>query len=200
MEVKLENLIEKLKSEGVEGAQKESNEIIEKAKSEADSIIAKAKKDAEEIVAKAETKAQQFQQNSELAIKQAARDGELFFKGKINDLFDKVFKREAKTALTPDLMKEMILKIVDGWTSDENVELVASEEDVAKLQDVLFTGLKEDLKDGVLIKGGGDIRGGFKIGLKDENVYYDFSDESIAEVLKSFLNPRLNEILGKKNG
>jgi len=200
MEVKLENLIEKLKSEGVEGAQREANEIIEKAKSEADAIIAKAKKDAEDIVAKAETKAQQFQQNSELAIKQAARDGELYFKGKINDLFDKVFKREAKAALAPDLMKEMILKIVDGWKSDANIELVASDEDAKKLQDLLFASLKEELKDGVLIKGSSDIQGGFKIGMKDENVYYDFSDESLAEVLKSFLNPRLNEILGKKNG
>ena len=200
MEVKLENLIEKLKSEGVEGAQKESDEIIAKAKNEAESIIANAKKNAEEIVAKAEAKAQQFQQNSELAVQQAARDGELFFKGKINELFDKVFKREVKAALTPDFMKEMILKIVDAWKAQTEVELVASEEDATKLQQLLFSGLHEDLKDGVLIKGGGDIRGGFKIGIKDENVYYDFSDESIAEVLKSFLNPRLNEILGKKNG
>ncbi len=200
MEVKLENLIEKIKSEGVEGAQRESNEIIEKAKKEADAIIANAKKQAEEIVAKAEIKAKQFQQNSELAIQQAARDGELLFKGKINDLFDSVFKREVKAALTPDFMKEMILKIVDAWKSGSEVEVVVREEDKQKLQDLLFSSLREDVKKGVSFKVSSDIAGGFKIGIKDENVYYDFTDESIADVLKSFLNPRLNEILGKKNG
>ena len=39
MEVKLESLIEKIKSEGVEGAQKESQEIVDKGKQEAAEIV-----------------------------------------------------------------------------------------------------------------------------------------------------------------
>lgn len=199
MEVKLESLIEKIKLEGVEGAQKESQEIVEKAKQEAADIIAKANKDAEDISAKAETKAKQFQANSELAIQQAARDGELFFKGKITDLFDAVFKRKVKSTLTPDFMKEMIIKIVDEWKG-ANVEVTVNDADLSKLEEVLLSGLAEDVKKGVTLKPSSNVAGGFQIGVKDENVYYDFTDDSIAAILKSFLNTRLQEILGAKNG
>lgn len=199
MEVKLESLIEKIKSEGVEGAQKESQEIVAQAKQEAADIVAKANKHAEDIVAKAEAKAQQFQENSELAIQQAARDGELLFKGKITDLFDSVFKRETKTALSPDFMKQMILKIVDEWKGSD-VEVTVNDADQAQLEQVLLSGLAEDVKKGISIKPSSNVSGGFQIGVKDENVYYDFTDDSVAAILKSSLNPRLQEILGKKNG
>ena len=199
MEVKLDSLIEKIKSEGVEGAQKESSEIIEKAKQKAADIVAKANKDADDIVAKGEAKAQQFQVNSELAIQQAARDGELLFKGKITDLFDAVFKRKVKSTLTPDFMKEMVLKIVDAWKGS-SVEVTVNDAESAILEDVLFTGLAEDVKQGVTIKPSSNVSGGFQVGMKDENVYYDFTDDSVAAILKSSLNSRLNEILGQKNG
>lgn len=199
MEVKLDSLIEKIKSEGVEGAQRASNEIIEKAKKDAAEIVAKAKKEAEEAMAKAEAKAKAFQTNSELAIRQAARDGELLFKGRITALFDAVFKRQTQSALTPDFMKEMILKIVADWKKP-NVEVTVSEDEAAKLEKVLFAGLAEDVKKGITIKPSSNVAGGFQIGLRGENVYYDFTDDTIAAIFKSFLNPRLNEILGKKNG
>ena len=199
MEVKLESLIEKIKSEGVEGAQKESQEIVAQAKQEAADIVAKANKDAEDIVAKAEAKAQQFQANSELAIQQAARDGELLFKGKITDLFDGVFKRKVNATLSADFMKEMILKIVDEWKGSD-VKVTINDSDQDKLEQVLLSGLAEDVKKGVSIKPSSNVSGGFQIGVKDENVYYDFTDDSVAAILKSFLNTRLQEILGKKNG
>ena len=199
MEVKLDSLIEKIKSEGVEGAQKESHEIIEKAKKEAAEIVTKAKKEADEFAAKSEAKAKAFQANAELAIQQAARDGELLFKSRINSLFDAIFKREVKSTLTPDFMKEMILKIVENWQAS-NIEVTASETDKAQLEKVLFAGLAEEVKKGITIKPSSNVAGGFQIGLKNENVYYDYTDASFAAILKSFLNPRLNEILGKKNG
>jgi len=199
MEVKLENLIEKIKAEGIEGAQKESNEIIEKAKKEAEDIIAKAKAEASDIIAKAETNAKSFQANSELAIQQAARDGELLFKSRIIELFDNVFKHKVKSTLTPDFMKEMILKLVDEW-KDADVQVTVSEEEKAMLETVLFEGLAEEVKKGITITPSSNVTGGFQIGLKGENVYYDFTDASVAAILKSFLNTRLHEILGKKNG
>ncbi len=199
MEVKLDSLIEKLRAEGVEGAQNESNEIIEKAKADAADIVAKAKKEAKDIEDKAESKAKQFQANAELAIQQAARDGELLFKSKITNLFDAVFKRETKATLSPEFMKEMILKIVDEWKNAQ-ADVTVNENDQAQLEQILFAGLAEDVKKGITIKPSSAVSGGFQIGVKNENVYYDFTDDSIAAILKSFLNPKLNEILGAKNG
>ena len=199
MEVKLENLIERLKSEGVEGAQKRAAEIIAEAEKKAAEITAAADKRAQEIVAKAEQNARQFQQNSELAVRQAARDGELLFKSRIIALLDAVFKRQVKEALQPEVLKEMILRVVENWKSGD-VKVLVSEADAANLETLLFSALKNELKGGVNLQVSRNIAGGFQIGLKDQNVFYDFTDESIAEVLKSFLNQRLNELLSSKNG
>ncbi len=194
-EVKLDNLIEKLRQEGVENAQQKADEIINNAKKEADQIVKDAEKKADDIVSKGEQKAQQFQQNAELAVKQAERDGELLFKNRINDIFDRVFKRDVGQALDAEVMKDMILKVVDKWTDKPEVEVKVSKDDKKKLEKVLFSSLKKDVKEGIEIKVGQDISNGFRIGMKNENVYYDFTDESIAAIMKSNLNPRLKQIL-----
>jgi len=199
-EVKLENLIEKIRKEGVEGAQQASDEMVQKAKTEAEEIVAQAKKEAEDIVSKGEAKAAQFQANAELAIQQAARDGELMFKSRLNELFDNVFKNQVNASLSPDVLKDMIVAIVGNWAKNPNIEITVAENDAKKLEKVLFAGLNKEVADGIEIKTGNDVSGGFRIGLKDENVYYDFSDESIASILKASLNPRIKEILGKSNG
>ncbi|RPI00789.1 MAG: hypothetical protein EHM72_08265 [Calditrichaeota bacterium] len=200
MEVKLENLIERLKSEGVEGAQKQADEIIKTAQKQAEEILNKANKQAEDMILKSEVQARQYQENAELALRQAARDGELLFKNRLTALFDSVFKREVKTALQPDFLKQMILKLAEGWKAGSDIEVLANEADVQKLEALLFAGLKKEAASGISFRISNDITAGFQIGIKNENIYYDFSDEGISDLLKTFLNPRLNEILGRKNG
>lgn len=200
MDVKLENLIERIKKEGIEGAQQMSDEIIEKAKGEADSIIDHARKEAEKIVEEGRNQATQFQENAELALRQAARDAELLLRAKFTELFDRVFKKEVSKSLAPDFLKELILKIVDKWSDDVNAEIILSKKDKKQLEDLLFSSLKDELKDSITIKVSSDISRGFRFGLKGEHLYYDFSDESIAEMLKMFLNPRLKQILDKEDG
>ena len=200
MDVKLENLIEKIKKEGVEEAQKTSEEIISEAKKEATSIIADAKKEADKIIEDAKHEAAKFQAHGEFALQQAARDTLLLVKNKLIALFDRVFKKEISKALTPDFVKELIGTIVEQWAQDSKTEILVSSEDKEKIQTLLFSSLKDELKNSVTIRVSDRISKGFRIGLKGEDVYYDFTDESIIDCLKEFVNPSLKEILDKKNG
>lgn len=200
MDVQLGNLIERLRKEGVEEAQQVSEEMLEKARQEATALIQDARQEADKIVEDARREAEQHRENGELALKQAARDSELLLKGAITDLFDRVFKRTISASLTPENMKEMILKIVDQWGGSTGVEIILAEGDREKLEEIFFASLKEDLKKSITIRASMDISSGFRIGLKDENVYYDFTDESVAEVMRMFIQPRLKEILDSSNG
>ena len=200
MDVKLENLIERIKQEGVEGAQKTSEEILKKAQKEAEAIVKNAKKEAEKIIEDAKRQTDQIQKSSETALRQAARDSELLLRERFTALFDNVFKKEVSGTLTPDFLKEIILKIVDKWLKNPNIDIVLSEEDKKKLEKLLFASIKKDLKKSITIHASSDVIQGFRIGQKGEEVYYDFSDETIANMLKMFLNPRLNEILDRKDG
>ncbi|MDZ7725895.1 MAG: hypothetical protein U5R06_24500 [candidate division KSB1 bacterium] len=195
-EVKLENLIEKLRKEGVEDAQKQSDEIIKKAEKEAKEIVENAQKKADEIVKNGQKEAEKFQQNAEQSIKQAARDSELMLKEiESQKCLMPVFKREVSDSLDAEFLKDLIAKIIEKWSDQPEIEVQVSDDDKKKLEDLLFKSLKKDVKEGVTLSTGRDISEGFRIGMKDENVYFDFSDETLADFLKSFLNERLNEIL-----
>ncbi|RKY77890.1 hypothetical protein DRQ00_06210, partial [candidate division KSB1 bacterium] len=89
---------------------------------------------------------------------------------------------------------------VEQWARDSQKEILVSKEDKEKIQELLFSSLKEELKNSIIIKVSDRISKGFRIGIKGEDVYYDFTDESITECLKEFVSPSLKEILNKKNG
>ncbi|MBN1996107.1 hypothetical protein JW935_01060 [candidate division KSB1 bacterium] len=197
MDVNLSSLIEKIKKDGVEEAEQQSKEIVNKAKKDASDTLAKAKKDAEKIVQDAEKQAAQFKENAESDIKQSVRDAELLLKQRFEVLFDNVFKHQVNEALKPEFVKDLLIKIVEGWSKGKDVEVVLNEKDKAGLEKLLFAGLKKELKDTVTIKISHDIGSGFRVGLKDGDVHYDFSGETIALVLKSMLSPNLQKILDK---
>jgi V/A-type H+-transporting ATPase subunit E len=197
MDVKLDSLIEKIRKEGIEEAQQNADQIIKEAKQKAASLVEQAKKAAEKIVTDGKKQVDQYQATAEIDLKQSARNVELLLKEKINTLFDNVFKRQVSVEMKPNFLKEMILKIVEKWANDKQTEIVLNEKDKKQLEDVLFSGMKDDLKKSINIRVSSDISNGFRIGLKGDQVYYDFSDESIAEVLKTLINPKLKEILEK---
>lgn len=195
MDVKLDGLIAKLKQEGVEGAQKAADEILAKAKVDAEALTQKAKKAAEAREKEAEAKALQFQRNAELAVKQAGRDAELLLKERITALFDRVFKHEVGTAMDAEFLKGLILEIVQSWGKEEGVQVEVNEAQAKQLEAVLMAGVKKEMKAGVTLKPSTDLAAGFRIGLKGEDLYYDFSDASVAELLRAFLNQRINTIM-----
>jgi len=195
MEVKLENLIEKLRQEGVEEAQRASEEILADAKKKADAVIREAEKKANAIVADAEKKAESFKKNSERVVEQAVRDSVLLFKNKLSDLFDSVFKEAVSSVMDEKFLKDMILKLVDQWSKGRDLEISLNKNDIKKLEDVLFAGTGKKLKDGITLVPDQDIEAGFRISVKGDDLYYDFSDESVGEILKKFLSPKIQEIL-----
>ena len=197
MESKLEHLIEKIKSDGIEEAKRSAAEIIDTAKKEADGIIKKAKADAEEIVANAGKEADKLKTNAESALKQASRDTVLVTKEKLLKLFDTAFKKELGGAMSPEFVKDLILKIIESWGKDKNMEVLVSDKDLNQIKKLVFSKGRKELQETVTIKVDKGISKGFRVGLKDNDVYYDFTDESIAEFLGEFLNPGIREILDK---
>ena len=197
MESKLEHLIEKIKSDGIEEAKKSAADIIENARKEADGIIKKARADAEQLIAIAGKESDKLKANAEAALKQASRDTVLVTKEKLLKLFNAAFKKELGSTLSPEFVKELIVKIVDTWGKDKKLVVPVSERDLKQLQDLVFARGRSQLKDKVTIKVDKGISKGFRVGLQDNDVYYDFTDESIAEFLGEFLNPGIREILDK---
>jgi V/A-type H+-transporting ATPase subunit E len=200
MEVKLENIIEKLRKEGVEGAKQESEAMLEKARKEADALVKAAKQEAEDMKAEGGRKAEQFQKNAELAIKQAGRDAQLLLKEQILSMLDRVFKKQIAETLKPEFLRDLIMEVLKSWDKGAEVEILVNDKDKKKLESLLLSRLKRDARDTLTLKPSQEIAHGFRIGTKGEDVYYDFTEESIAEMLGLFLNPQLNDLIGKTDG
>lgn len=197
MDVKLDGLIEKIRKDGIDDAKNRADQIIKEANQKAAKIIDDARKEADRTVDEGKRKVDQFRATAEADLKQSIRNAQLLLKEKFDKLFDAVFKREVGEKLSSDFIKEIILKIVETWAKSEAKEIILNETDKKNLEAVLFSGINADLKNTITLKVSKDVASGFRIGLKGSEVYYDFSDSAIADLLKSLINPNLKAILDK---
>ncbi len=200
MEMQLQNIIDKIKKEGVEQAKSESDKLIKEAQAKAKSIIQEAENKKQEILKSAEKETLNFKNNAQDSLKQTLRDTLLALREKITGLFDVVVKREIRSALTPEVVSGMVLKIVENFKKDKEIklEILLSAEDKQKIEELALGSLSQELKKDIVFKVSHSLNKGFRIGVKDGNSYYDFSDEALLEAFTNYLNPKLVEILTKE--
>ena len=80
MEIQLQELIEKIKRDGIEAASTEASQLKTQAETEAKRIVEGARKEAEAIVAKAKADAERFEKAGIASGGQASRNLVLAFK------------------------------------------------------------------------------------------------------------------------
>lgn len=196
METRLESLIEKIKTEGVNEAKKLAQDIENKAKQQAKRILDDANVHAENITAKARQEAEKMQAKVTAALKQASRDVILAVKEDIKRLFANILSQNISQALKEEFVKELIVRVVDNWSKRKAVlEAIVSDKDKKKLEELLFSQFKEKLKDTIEIKVSRSVDKGFRIGIKGEEAHYDFTSESFLEAFGAFLNPAVAKVL-----
>lgn len=194
MDVELGKLIEKLKAEGVEEGRRIGREKVEAAEAQARALLEEARRQAAETLRQAEAQAGDLRAKSEAAVRQASRDVLLLLKDRVLELFERALRAETASVLRPELLRDLIVKVVEGW-SGGGVEVVLSEADRTAAEGLLRAGLAGILKDDLVLKTDPAVRHGFRIGLRGRDIYYDFSDESLAEALAALLKPQLRALL-----
>ena len=179
MDVKLESLIAKIKQDGIEEAEKASKDIIKKAKLEAETIVREAEAKAKRIEERAEALAVKLRSNSEDSLRQASRDLVLALKGELLALFGRILKDKAGEALSAEFMAGLITKIIDKWPPKDSAawEVLVSKADREKIAKLLAASLKEEAKATIEVKVNKAIDKGFRIGIKGEDLHYDFRSE-----------------------
>ncbi|EMB21786.1 V-type ATP synthase subunit E [Treponema denticola] len=198
MEVQLQELVDKIKKDGVAAADEKAAEIIRAAEEKAKNIIEKAEAEAQESVKKAEAEALRFQKAAESSIDQAGRNTLISFRqGLLNEL-NAIIKAETAKNYDSAVLKNLIPEAVKGWVktgNTENLSVILADKDLKELESSLSAALKEHISKGLELKADSKIAGGFRIGTKDGAAYYDFSAEAVADLFSSYLSPRTAEIL-----
>jgi len=198
MEVQLQELIDKIKKDGIESATQEAAQIKGEAEAEAARIVNAAQKEAAEIVSRGKADVERFEKAGKAALEQASRNLILAFKGEIQALLDKIIVKAAASAYDEGTLKQILPEILKMWVSkggSDSLDVLLSEDNLSKLKAWANGALADELKKGTELKSDRNLGAGFRIANKDGSAYYDFSVESAAELLSAYLNPHLAEIL-----
>ncbi len=194
MDVQLQELIDKIKKDGVAAAEKESAKIIAASEKKAESIIADAEAKAEQIIKSAKSETEKMEKASEEAIIQAGRNMLLSFKDSLIAELDGLIQAETTKAVSKDVLGKLVPETVKLWAKNSDaseLSVLLSEKDLKALEKSLTTSLKAEIKKGLEIKPDKTLAAGFRIGVKNGAAYYDYSAESLAEMFAAYLNPKV---------
>ena len=196
METQLQDIIDRIHSEGVKGAEQRAHEIIEHAEKRAQERVASAREQAESIIKDAKEEAAQAQASGEAALRQAARDVLLSVQKRLEALFTELQEQAVGEALTPERVSSIIESMIGTWLKDDGatVDVLVAEGDRDAMEKELKRRLADKLKGGVDVRPIKGISAGFRVG-GEGAAYFDVTAETLAELLAAYLNPRLSEIM-----
>ena len=192
MDIQLQELIDKIKKDGVGEAEKKAQGIISDAETKAASILSSAKLETERM-----------EKSSIDAIKQAGRNILISFRDGVAAQLSAVINRETAKAYDGGMLKTLIPETVKNWVSNGNAEdisVLLSPKNLETLEAGFKAALKDEISRGLVIKSDDSVGSGFKIGVDNGAAYYDFSSEAVAQMFAAYLNPKTALIMKEAAG
>jgi V/A-type H+/Na+-transporting ATPase subunit E len=195
MELQVQELLERIKSEGVDAARAEADRIVAAAEGKAKTLLGEAEKKATTLEAGAKSRIDAMEKASRLALVQASRDTILALREKVQS-----FMRDAILSTTSDvldsafigkILPELLLSMAKE--TQGNLAVLLPQKTMESIDSALANRLSGELGRGVEFKPFGGVDAGFRIAVENSAAHYDFSAESVAEILASRVNARLAE-------
>lgn len=200
MAEELQPLLEQIRKEGVEKAQKEASDILALAKDKAAHMVREAEMKAKELVSKAESDAEIYTQRSIATLEQAARDVLITVGQGIENIISDIVAESTGEALKIEVLEQMMVKMAEACAArhgETRIELMISEADQKEMVKFFADKYRDKMMHGLELHVDNEILKGFKVSFADDHVYLDFTQEAIAEALTAFLRPKLADIVGR---
>lgn len=201
MNQKLQELTDRIYSQGVEQAQQEASRIEEEAQKAATAILEKATREAEKVRKQAERDAQASLQKAESEMKASVRQAMNSLKQQLTELVQvQLLDQPLKQAVAdPDFRKQLLLKMLENWQpgTDSALRLLLPA-DAANLKKQLEHELQALLQQeqGLTIDLHEDVPGdGFRVQPKGEGYFVEFSEEAFQTFFRTHARPLIVNLL-----
>lgn len=195
---KLQELTEKLYSEGLSKGQQEAERLVSEAEQKAAALVAEAEQKAATIVKAAEVKAAELKKNNETEVMLATRQVVAALKENIANLVvAKTTEPAVKAAMVDvEFVKEMLLGIARNWNG-ERVELCAilPAEQKAKFEAEAEGAAKALLAAGIEVGYSERVKSGFKVAPKEGGYYISFTEEDFNALLAEYMKEKITKML-----
>lgn len=198
----LQGLLKRIQEQGISKADQERSEIITAARGEAGKIVAEARNDAENITRQAREEAQNIVERGKIALGQASRDILIHLRNEMVARMTKVIKDNMKEVMTPEFMKKIVTDMVAEYLRADSgaglkLEVMVAPDDLEKMQAMLQGGIGVTFKEQPKVLGSRDIESGLRVSVKDNDVFFDFSDEALAEIICNYAGSRFAEYFNR---
>lgn len=210
----VQELIQRLRNQGVDAGRAEAERIVEEAHKRAAQIVANAKAEAEQVRVRARADAEAERKAAEAALQSAYRDTVLRLVSALTTHFeDQVRRLVARELREKEFVRKLILEVVRQATPGDlgaqraeillPAELIGVEALRAKPEEVkegtlthFVMGLSgEMLREGIELKPMGEDTAGIRIRLVGQDLEIDLTERAVADLLLKHLLPRYRVVL-----
>ena len=198
MEIQLQELIEKIKKDGVTAAESEAEAILKSANDEYAKIVADAKAEAQRILLDAKNENDRMVKSSEDAIRQAGRNLLISFRESVAKELKAVTAENVTNIYSSDALADLIIKVVEKWAENpqtDDISVILNSDDLKTLEESLLSSLREKMLNGVTLKANDNFDGGFRIAVNGGGAYYDYSADAVVDMMSNYLSPKVTALL-----
>jgi V/A-type H+-transporting ATPase subunit E len=210
----VEELIARLRDEGVQQGRAQAEQLVGDAQAKADATLKQAQEQARQIVSQAREEAENLKQAGQQALKLAFRDTVLTLKAQLSKRFAGEIERlvggeQQKQELLDRMILEIAGRVREDVAQSQQVEVllprkVAGMAELSQNPEELEKGILTQfvrltsqgmLREGVSFGVAKDNRNGLTVRLADREVILDLSDRAVADAILEHLQPRFRALL-----
>jgi V/A-type H+-transporting ATPase subunit E len=211
----VEQLIARLRDQGVKAGRAEADAIIEQATTQAETLLQEAKEKATRIVTEARTESERLETAGKEALRIATRDTILRFQQELMDYFNERVRRLVSERLAdPEILGRLIIEVAAdaartaGTKESKNVEVllpaeIATVEDLKRNPKELKGKLTELVKgiaqvtwrEGVTFRALDPKAKGIRVHVTDKNLDIDLTTKAVADILIEHMQPRFRALM-----
>lgn len=203
MENKLQQLTEKLYNEGLSKGRAEAEQMIADAKKQESQILAEAKRKADDMVANAKKEMEQLKVNTENEIRLASSQMQSALRQQIERMvaMQTVTPKVSEAWKDGSFVKQLALAAVTQMGGGEDgLRVVMPEKEGAELVETVKNAMAEKFNGKVEVVTDGRVKVPFRIAPKDGGYYVSFTDADFDTLFKSYIRPKVAELLFGKEG
>ncbi len=212
--VGVQELIDRLKTEGVQEGQHQAESLLSEAKRQAAEIVDAARVEADSIVKEAQLQAERTETNGKRALALASRDASLHlgeqlqheFRGWIGRLVGEQLRQpEFLAGLIRQMAVQSMASMGDSpGTNDEEqqpkLRFLLGEDGQQLIETYVKGQAAEMLRQGVRLDADRSLTHGFRVQIIGGDVEINFSEEAVTAALMRFLAPKFRQQIGSASG
>lgn len=205
----VQELITRIRDQGVKAGKEEADDLVAKAKAKAARLVDKAEKETATLREKTTAEIEAEKAAALAALKLAARDTALELQAAVVQTFERQVKGlVSDVTMDGEFLQALVLVLAgrsaDEYIKDKDIKLLVSnmvfgdgdDPELDERADKATLAIASDmLREGVELVPAGDIEGGVRVQIVDDNLQIDLTSDAVSRLLLRGLLPRFRALL-----